>query len=199
MNHTKELPETLLALALVLLAVFAPGAARAQINSDTARRGFDRGKVFAGGNIGLAFGDITYLNLSPLAGYRFSRLFAAGLQINAQYESVRSRDQYGELYSKETYSLLGAGVFARIYPVPSLFIHLQPELNFMNGHIRYYDGRGEDRYHEHVPSFLAGAGYEQQTGGSAAFDLMILYDLLQRPDSPYGDQPVIRAGVHFGF
>lgn len=207
MKRTNGLSWALLCLLLAVAALIAGarhagaqyryGAAPAP--APDSAHGFDRSRLFAGGNVGLAFGQMTYLNLSPLAGYRFSPLFAAGLQINAQYESVRYHDAYGDLASKERYTVLGGGVFGRVYPIRQLFVHVQPELNFIRGSVRYYDGSPEGDYRRRVPSLLAGAGFEQPAGGSAAFELMILYDVLQNPDSPYGSQPVIRAGVHFGF
>jgi hypothetical protein len=193
--------------ACILVAGCYAGNAQAQryqgdlTMQDTARqrpRGFDPHKLFVGGTLGLSFGDMTYLNLSPSLGYRFSELFAAGVQINAQYESVRYHDQYNALYKKGKYGVLGAGIFGRIYPIPQLFIHLQPEMNFIFGKVKYYDGTPEQSYREHVPSFLAGAGYEQPFSANSAFTIMILYDVLQRTGSPYGDQPVFRAGVNLG-
>jgi hypothetical protein len=205
MNHIKRTNGLVRLWGLLLVtavAVTACPQARAQYRYSAApdsAHGLDRSRLFAGGNVGLAFGEMTYLNLSPLAGYRFSPLFAAGVQINAQYESVRYHDAYGALARKERYTVLGGGVFGRVYPISQLFIHVQPEYNFIRGRVRYYDGTPGAGYHRQVPSLLAGAGFEQPTGGSAAFEVMILYDVLQNPDSPYGNQPIIRAGVHFGF
>jgi hypothetical protein len=191
----------------VILAGYYPGNVTAQyrqpqvIQQDTtAHKGFDPQKLFIGGNLGLSFGDITYLNLSPTIGYRFSSLLAAGIQINAQYESVRYTDQYNRLYKKERYGVLGAGIFGRVYPITQLFVHVQPEMNFIIGKVRYYDGStAEQKYHDRVPSFLAGGGYEQPVGrGNSAFTIMVLYDVLQRDDSPYGNKPIFRAGVNLG-
>lgn len=163
-----------------------------------AHRGFDSRRLFVGGNLGLSFGDLTYVNLSPLVGYRFSELFSAGVQINAQYESVRYTDLSDALYKKEKYGVLGAGIFGRIYPLSQFFIHLQPEMNFIFGKVRYFDGTPEQKYHEHVASFLAGGGYSIPAGRSAV-TLMVLYDVLQNTRSPYGNQPIFRAGVNLGF
>lgn len=164
---------------------------------DTAvHKGFDKNKLFVGGNVGLAFGNITYLNLSPDVGYRFSKLLAAGFQINGQYESVRLRDATGTVNQKQQYGLVGVGVFGRVYPIEQIFVHLQPEMNFIFGKTKY--DNATSRYREQVPSFLAGVGYSQNIGGSSAFTIMVLYDILQRSDSPYGDKPIFRAGVDLG-
>lgn len=161
--------------------------------------GFDKRKLFFGGNIGLAFGDITYLNLSPSIGYRFSDLLAAGVQINGQYESVRYLDQNNRVYQRDKYGMVGLGLFGRIYAIPQLFIHVQPEMNFIFGKSKFYDGSPDAKFNEHVPSFLAGLGYAQSMGGSSAITLMILYDVLQRENSPYGNKPIFRVGADIGF
>lgn len=162
-------------------------------------RAFDPHKLFIGGTIGLTFGNITYLNLSPSIGYRFSELLAAGVQVNTQYESVKYYDQTNALYKKDRYGVLGAGIFGRIYPIPQLFIHVQPEMNFIFGNTTFYNGNtASEKYREHAPSLLAGLGYSQNIGGNSAFTLMILYDVLQNPNSPYGSKPIFRAGVNFG-
>lgn len=176
------------------------GNVNAQYFQDTAiYRGFDKQKLFTGGNLGLSFGSITYINLSPLIGYRFSDLFAAGVQINAQYESVRYENFDNSLYKKERYGVIGAGVFGRVYPLRQFFLQLQPEMNFIFGKVKYYDGTPEQKYRDQVPSLLGGGGYSQSLGGNSAFVIMVLYDILQDDRSPYGNKPIFRAGVNIGF
>ncbi len=175
--------------------------AQAQYTTDSiGHKGFQKDKLFTGGNVGLSFGNITYFNLSPLIGYRFSNLFAAGLQINGQYESVRYKDFSNTVTRKERYGMVGLGVFGRVYPIPQIFLHVQPELNFIMGKVKDYttDPPNEQKYHEQVPSFLVGGGYSQSIGGNSAFVIMILYDILQDDNSPYGNQPIFRVGVNLG-
>lgn len=194
-------------IACILYAGCYAGKAEAQYyaprytnTQDTLlHKGFDPHKLFAGGNLGLAFGDITYLNVSPDIGYRFSELLAAGFQINSQYESVKYYDQTNALNRKERYSVLGAGLFGRVYPIPQLFVHVQPEMNFIFGKTTFYNENiPSQKYREHVPSLLAGVGYSQNVGGNSAFTVMVLYDVLQNPNSPYGNKPIFRAGVDLG-
>lgn len=168
------------------------------IPRDTSSKGFDRSRIFVGGNLGLSFGDFTYINVSPLIGYRFSTLFSAGLQINTQYESAKYYDGSNRLVRKDRYTMLGVGIFGRVYPIPQLFIHAQPEENFLVGKQKFYDGTPDDRYHTHVTSMLVGGGYAAPVGNSSEFFVMILYDILQEPNSPYGNQPIFRAGVNLG-
>lgn len=190
----------ILLLCFFVTTIFGSAVAQyfPQDKDTISNHSFNKSKLFVGGNVGLSFGDITYLNLSPSIGYRFSSLLAAGVQINGQYESIRYKDQSNNLYQKDKYGLVGVGVFGRVYPIPQLFIHLQPEMNFIFGKSKYYDGTPDQKFREHVPSFLAGLGYSQSISENSAFTLMILYDLLQRTNSPYGNKPIFRAGVDLG-
>lgn len=192
---------------LLLAAAFVPASAQygrpvsqqPYMPRDSSSKGFDRSRLFVGGNLGLSFGDFTYINVSPLVGYRFSPLFAAGLQLNTQYESVKYYNTADRLQRRDRYTMVGGGIFGRIYPIPQLFLHVQPEENFLVGRRKYYDGTPEARYRTHVTSVLAGGGYAAPVGnGGSEFSVMILYDVLQQPDSPYGNQPIFRAGVHIG-
>lgn len=185
---------------LVIAALIFPLLVNAQqVQDSTADKGFDKSKLFVGGSLGLSFGDYTYVTLSPMVGYRFKSWLSAGVNINAQYNSVKYYDVDNRPYRKEQYGLGGIGVFTRLYPIQQLFVHIQPEVNFISGKVKYYDGTASDSYTTHAPSLLLGAGYAQPTGSSSAFTLMILYDVLQNKYSPYGDQPIIRAGVDIGF
>lgn len=188
-------------LLSMLFALFYGGATAQYFPQDkdtSAVRGFDKHKLFLGGNLGLAFGDMTYLNLSPAIGYRFSDLFAAGLQVNGQYESVRYFDQSNRIYQKDKYGMVGLGVFGRVYPIPQIFFHVQPEMNFIFGKSKFYDGSSDQRFNEHVPSLLGGIGYSQRVGANSAMTIMVLYDVLQRVNSPYGNKPIFRVGADIG-
>lgn len=165
---------------------------------DSSARGPDPSRLFVGGSLGLSFGNLTYINVSPLIGYRFSQLLAAGVQINTQYESAKYYDGSNRVTRKDRYTMVGAGVFGRVYPIPQLFVHVQPEENFLMGKRTFYDGTPEAKYHTHVTSMLVGLGYAAPMGASSEFTIMVLYDILQEPDSPYGNQPIFRAGVNLG-
>ena len=52
---------------------------------DLEKTGFDKSKLFFGGNLGLAFGTYTIINVSPQVGYHFSPMFAGGVGVNYSY------------------------------------------------------------------------------------------------------------------
>src|SRR5262245_7525231 len=92
------------------------------------KKGFDKSKLFFGGNIGLGFGsNQTYVNLSQQVGYRFNRFFAVGAGINGIYSSYNYEDFYGY---KDQYGVIGLNIFGRAYPIQYIFAQVQPELNY---------------------------------------------------------------------
>ncbi|UPK69244.1 hypothetical protein [Chitinophaga filiformis] len=189
-------------LLLCFLLLTAVQLVHAQYyKTDTTRKKeFDASRLIVGGSMGLAFGDYTNINISPLVGYRISQLFAAGLAINAQYGSERFRDYYGNTGQRNQYSIFGGGVWGRVYPLDFLFIHIQPEYNHINLKSTYYDTDPKtvvkDSYG--VSSLLMGGGYTQPIGGNAAFSIMALYDVLQDSRSPYQNGLILRVGATIG-
>src|SRR5262245_31300043 len=90
------------------------------------KKGFDKEKLFFGGNFGLGFGSIsTLINVSPQVGYRFNRHLAAGAGVNFIYSSYKyewTSPQY-----KEAYGVTGLNIFGRVYPIDYILLQLQPE------------------------------------------------------------------------
>lgn len=170
----------------------------AQTTDSLAARGFQQQKIFVGGSLGLSIGTYSYLGINPLVGYRFNSVFAAGIALNAQYNATRYYQANNTVNERDHFGLLGGGIFGRVYPIPQLFIHIQPEWDASFGTSIYYDGRPDQKYRVQTSSMLLGAGYARQVGTSSFATLMLLYDVLQNPESPYGNQPLLRAGFEVG-
>ena len=115
-------------LFLFLLLLGGIQLAHAQYyKTDTvSRKGFDPSRMMIGGSLGLVFGDYTNINVSPLVGYRFSDMFAAGININAQYASEKDKYANGETSFRYQYTVFGGGVWGRFYPLEMLFLHAFP-------------------------------------------------------------------------
>ena len=161
---------------------------------------FQKDKLFAGGNFGIAFGSYTLINLSPQVGYRFNRFFSSGVGLNLQYASQKVKDVYGNDYSKTSQGITGLNLFARFYPAQKFLLQLQPEINYMFGNIKYYQPT-ETKYKlntEIVPSLLAGGGMVMPSENGALI-ITVMYDLLQRTSSPYGNRPIVSFGYNFNF
>ncbi len=187
-------------LSLMLATAFAQDdEPRRPVQDEAPKKGFDKSRLFFGGNFGLNFGTYTVINVSPQLGYRFTDRFAAGAGINYIYYNYKSYYSDGSLYSKDIYSYAGMNVFGRVYPIQQFFIQAQPELNYVWGKTKYYDGYPDYKLKgQFVPSLLLGGG-AAIPAGSGAITISVLYDVLQNRLSPYYHQAVYGIGFNFGF
>lgn len=192
-------------LILLMATVLAGGYANAQGPRDeepAPTKGFDKSKLFFGGTFGLSFSNYyTLVNVSPQVGYRFNDYLAAGAGVNFIYSSQKDIDLSGYDYSRLNIGVAGLNVFGRVYPIRELFVQLQPELNYTWGNIKYYTSPAYKQKLDSkiVPSLLGGAGGAIPTGGNGAFIIMVQYDLLQQPRSPYGNHAFFSFGYNVGF
>jgi hypothetical protein len=142
-------------------------------------------KVFFGGNVGAQFGTITFMEISPLVGYKFTDKIAGG--IGATYQYYHYRDKY---YDLET-NVYGGRIFGRYLFTDYLFGHAEYE--YLN--LEAFDFR---RRRVDVESLLVGGGYIQKLGGNASIVAMILYNFTESVYTPYSN-PIIRIGFNIGF
>lgn len=153
---------------------------------------------FTGGNFGLSFGNFTFINISPQVGYRFTERVAAGGGINFQYISDRTRINNITTY-RSNRGVGGLNVFGRVYPIPQLMLQVQPEANYIWGKDRDYINDQEFRFAGTVvPSLLLGGGAVLPAGRNAMI-LSVFYDVLQNPNAPYGNRPIVNFGYNIGF
>ncbi len=158
-------------------------------------QGFDKSKLFFGGNFGLSFGSVTIINVSPQVGYHFTPQFAAGAGVN--YIHYSYSDYYNQKY---TQNYAGLNVFGRFYPIQQFFIQAQPELNYIWGKIK--DNRSDLTIAkiptQFVPSLLLGGG-AAIPAGRGAITISIMYDVIQNIYSPYLHQAIYGLGYNIGF
>lgn len=141
-----------------------------------------------GGNFGLSFGTVTYVQLSPMFAYMLDDHWMAGM--NGTYIF------YSEKINRTTFStnVYGGSLFSR-YILSDFF--LQGEYESVN--TEYYDpniGRSGRRW---VASPLLGAGYSPSGDdrvGSGAY-IIALYNFNYNRYSPYASPLVIRIGYLF--
>jgi hypothetical protein len=165
---------------------------------ETAPKGFDKSKLFFGGNFGLGFGSNTSsIIVSPQVGYRFNPYLAAGAGVNFNYYSYTTNWSNG-LETKTRSGYTGLNIFGRVYPIPYILIQAQPELNYSWGSIKYSDNRSTEKLKgQFIPSLLIGGGAAIPTGGNGALLLMLQYDVLQESRSPYGSKVFFTMGYNF--
>jgi hypothetical protein len=188
-----------LLLFVILVAAIGTFAHAQDENTNEKKKGFDKSKLFVGGNFGMTFGDYTLINISPQIGYRFNQYFAAGTGINFQYVSLKERDYYtGQPVDRISQGVIGLNIFGRVYPFRQLMLQAQPELNYVFGKIKFYDGTPSTNIDASiVPSLLMGGGIVFPAG-NGGFIISVLYDVLQKPNSPYSDKPFFNFGYNFG-
>lgn len=186
-------------LLVACLLAFATMAVQAQ-EEEPREGGFDKSKLFFGGNFGLGFGSYTtQIIVSPQIGYRFNRYLAAGAGVNFSYFSYRERYEPSTYDTKESYGVTGLNIFGRVYPIDYILLQLQPELNYTWGKVKYYDGSPDLKLDaKFVPSLLGGAG-AAIPAGRGSFIVMVQYDLLQNERTPYGDKAFFNFGYNIGF
>ncbi|GAO41326.1 hypothetical protein [Flavihumibacter petaseus] len=194
----------LMALALVVTMITQ---STAQYDEDSAaKKGFDKSRMFIGGNFGMSFGDYTFINVSPQAGYRFSQMIAAGIGINGQYTQIRTRGYDNETVARSNYGVAGMNIFGRFFPIPQAFLQVQPELNYIWGSYTDYLSDSKSSVNGGImPSLLLGAGGVLPMGSVGGLMIMVQYDLLNKtgylptdPSTPYGNKPFISIGFSFG-
>jgi len=140
-------------------------------------------RVYTGGNLGLQFGTITFIDVSPLVGYKITDKIHAGLGLTYQYQRY-------DVFDFETH-VYGGRVFGRYFFTDYLFAHAEYEhLN-----LEAFDFR---RRRVDVTSILGGAGFFQRFSENSGVTAMILYNFTQSAYTPYSN-PIFRVGFNFGF
>ncbi|MCU0370331.1 MAG: hypothetical protein MUC31_02860, partial [Bacteroidales bacterium] len=110
-------------LFLISLFLFPTLPVLAQDTTKTARPPKDRdilSRMDFGGIIGAQFGDITYIEVSPVASYRITESFHAGLGLTYQY--YKANYDGAPDYTSSAY---GGSIFARYFVWRDLFAHVE--------------------------------------------------------------------------
>ncbi len=144
-------------------------------------------RLFIGGNLGLQFGNQTYVDVSPLLGYRVTDKFSAGVGVTYIYYRIKDG---AYRYSSNIY---GGRLFSRYYIIENLFAQFEPELLNME----VFDPINYRYYRKNVFSPFIGGGYIQKFSEYSGAYIMILYNINDTPESPY-QNPVVRIGFNFG-
>ena len=150
------------------------------------------GSFFVGGNLGLQFGTVTLVDVSPMAGYYFTKNWSAGLGLTYKYY------RYTFLDNKFESSYYGGRAFTR-YHLSSKSIDI---LNHLLLHGEYEllnfrfepEGGGNAYENTKVESYFIGGGYNAPLSRKVNAHILILYNLNDTANSPY-DNPVVRVGV----
>lgn len=148
-----------------------------------------RDRVFFGGGVGLSFGTVDYVEVSPLVGFRVHPKVDVGLSLTYRWRNDSRYD-----ISTSDY---GGTLFGRYRVVRSFF--LEADWEYLDWEYIRSD-LSKDR--TSTSSFLAGGGYYLPLGGRASMAFSALYNFSydkNDPFEPYGDPWVVRIGVGVGF
>jgi hypothetical protein len=171
-------------LLLTLFGLFYSVQAFSQREIDEEMSPPLRDRLYYGGNFGMSFGTITFIDVSPLVGAMITNKFSGGAGATYQYFND-TRFVGGES------SLYGGRVFGRYNVFPNFFAHTEYEmLNF-----DLFNMATETFRREWVPGFFIGAGYFAPFGNRGGANFTFLYNLMfDNRRSPYNEPYVIRIG-----
>jgi len=148
-------------------------------------------KLFFGGGIGFGYGDISWLEVWPVVGYRLSKSVTTGVEFLYR---VREDDRYAEDLNASDY---GVSPFLRLNLMRGIFV--QAEYEYVS--YEYLD-TGLSTQRDDYDSLLLGVGFSRPMGGHAAFVVSTFYNFSYSDNDLYGpyDSPwIVNAGVGFGF
>lgn len=189
----------LLSALLILSILIISHTAQAQNIIQTQKVLEEEKPILFGGGLLLGGGNNSFqLGLNPELLKSYNKYIDAGVIANIYYSSFSISQVFNE---KIKNFQLGAGVFARVWPIEQFFIQIQPEYNrTWTSDNNYSNGvRASTSYG--ATSILGGIGYgKHNADGMSYFSVMI--DLLNADQSPYKigqirAQPIIRAGAGF--
>lgn len=158
-------------------------------------------KIFVGGGFGAGFGDYTYINVSPIIGYRVTSRLSVGMRLMYQYTTFDYfdfQDQKTKTYNGNDF---GIGGFARLTVYGPLY--LQAEYEHLSYDELNYLG---DKYRSSFDSYMAGGGLAQPLGQRAVLFMTAMYNFSYNNFNasnvyrvPYNSPWVFRVGVTAGF
>lgn len=148
-----------------------------------------RDRLFFGGNLGLNFGTLTYINVSPIIGYRITEKLGTGLGPTYSYfKDYRDRN-----YKYETHTY-GGRTFLQYQVLESVLLYSEYEVV----NIEVPDLLFTKLIRKNISSLFLGGGYTQQFGRNSALTLMVLFNVIESDYRIY-ENPIIRTGINVGF
>jgi hypothetical protein len=153
-----------------------------------------------GGSIGLLFGNITLVDVSPTVGYFVTPKTLMGLGLTYQYYSQKWYDKrissniYGGRIYNEYIIYDNLGTRTRMKSNFAIYTHIEYEALNMDRDFSDNTNFGKiSRFWLH--GFLPGGGIKQMIGKRSSLNISILYNIIHDPRSPY-DNLVLRIGFY---
>ena len=153
-----------------------------------------------GGSIGLMFGSITLVDVSPTVGYFVTPKTLMGLGLTYQYFSQKWYDKrissniYGGRIYHEYVIYDNFGTRTRMKSNFALYTHIEYEALSMDRDFSDNTNFGKiNRFWLH--GILPGGGIKQMIGKRSSLNVSILYNIIHDSRSPY-DNLVLRIGFY---
>jgi hypothetical protein len=172
-------------LCLVVLGwVFVQSTSLAQRDFDPESNPPFKDRIYYGGNLGLQFGTVTLIDISPLAGVMINSKLSTGIGATYQYfDDNRFQGSTGSSY--------GARFFTRYNVLPNIFAYSEVESINWNAY-NFFNDRFQRTWTE---AFFIGAGYFTPFGPRGGANFTFLYNLMHDNRNSYYNEPyVIRVG-----
>ena len=146
-------------------------------------------KIFFGGGLGLQFGSVTAIDVSPIVGYKVTERFHTGLGFTYKY--LKYRDYTPSI----DFSAYSGSIFTRFFITESLFAYAEAEA--LNTEVLTLTSNNTiEQERKWIESYFIGGGYFQKIGQRSGIYLLILWNLNESELSPYTN-PVMRIGFSF--
>jgi hypothetical protein len=138
------------------------------------------------------------MGLNPELVKSYTSYFDGGLAMNIYYESYNAYE-FNPIRSRNFH--YGISTFARLWPLESIFIQVQPEYNWTWSSQKDVQQGTSGTINYGTASFLAGIGYGHHSEDGMTY-MSIMFDLANDVRSPYRNgfstpQPIFRAGIGF--
>ena len=152
-------------------------------------------RLFFGGNLGLQFGSITDIQISPVVGYwLFPRLAVA---VGPDYRFYKDLYDRTNIYGAKGYLqftlIQDLNSFIPLGVHTGIFAHIEDE--WLNLDASFWKNNNEPgRFN--INTILAGGGLSQQVGRRSSIDIMVLWALNQSVYQVYSN-PEIRVSFIF--
>jgi hypothetical protein len=146
-------------------------------------------KLFFGGGVGASFGDIDYVEVSPMVGYRLTPRLSTGLSVFYRW---KNDERFNASIDTEDW---GASFFGQLGLFRAFFAHAEYE--YVDYEYQTLSGIGSDT----DTNLLAGLGINRGGRRSGVYALALYnfdYDE-DDPLEPYDSPWVYRVGVSVGF
>jgi len=138
-------------------------------------------KIYLGANLGAQFGNFTFVDVSPIIGYRINKRWSVGTQFTYQYMSFKANNYRN--------NIAGISGFTRIIVWDQFFLH--GEYGVINGNFDQNDSKREN-----LENLFVGGGYSYAVRKQLRITTTLLYNLMNTPFHPYTN-PILNMGFTY--